>query len=62
LLYTQHFIPLYAPQLSTLQEDTKIFIRMLLACFSLCNTQARAVNMIPAILCDDEGVTQARGC
>jgi len=29
---------------------------------SLCNTQARAVNLIHAALCDDEGVTQARGC
>ena len=26
------------------------------------NTQARAVNLIHAVLCDDEGVTQARGC
>ena len=34
----------------------------LLTCLSLCNTQARAVNLIHAILCDDEGVTQARGC
>ena len=29
---------------------------------SLCYTQARAVNLIHAVLCDDEGVTQARGC
>jgi len=35
---------------------------ILLTCLSLCNTQARAVNLIPAILCSDEGVTQARGC
>jgi len=34
----------------------------LLKCLSLCNTQARAVNLIHAVLCDDEGVTQARGC
>jgi len=33
-----------------------------LTCLSLCNTQARTVNLIHAILCDDEGVTQARGC
>ena len=30
---------------------------LVLTCRSLCNTQARAVNLIPAILCDDEGVT-----
>jgi len=30
---------------------------LLLTCLSLCNTQARAVNLIHAILCDDEGVT-----
>ena len=35
---------------------------ILLTCLSLCNTHARAVNLIHAILCDDEGVTQARGC
>jgi len=35
---------------------------LVLTCLSLCSTQARAVNLIPAILCDDEGVTQARGC
>jgi len=35
---------------------------LLWTCLSLCNTQARAVNLIPAILCDDEGVTQVRGC
>jgi len=29
---------------------------------SLCNTQAQATNLIPAILCDDEGVTKAHGC
>jgi len=29
---------------------------------SLGNTQARAVNLIPAILGVDEDVTQARGC
>jgi len=34
----------------------------LLTCVSLCNTQARAVNLIHSVLCDDEGVTQARGC
>jgi len=34
----------------------------LLRCLSLCNTQARAVNLIHAVLCDVEGVTQARGC
>jgi len=34
----------------------------LLTCLSLCNTQARTVNLIHAILCDDEGVTQARSC
>jgi len=28
-----------------------------MTCLSLCNTQARAVNLIHAILCDDEGVT-----
>ena len=35
---------------------------LLLTCLSLCNTQARAVNLIHAVLCDDEGVAQARGC
>jgi len=35
---------------------------ILLTCLSLCNTQARAVNLIHAVRCDDEGVTQARGC
>jgi len=35
---------------------------VLLKCLSFCNTQARVVNLIPAILCDDVGVTQARGC
>jgi len=34
----------------------------LLMCLSLCNTQARTVYLIHAILCDDEGVTQAHGC
>jgi len=29
------------------------------ACPSLCNTQARTVNLIHAILCDDEGVKAA---
>jgi len=33
-----------------------------LTCLSLCNTQARAVNLIHTVLCDVEGVTQARGC
>ena len=32
---------------------------ILLTCLSLRNTQARAVNLIHAVLCDDEGV---RGC
>jgi len=35
---------------------------ILLTCLSLCNTQARAVNLIYAVLCDDEGVTQAHRC
>ena len=35
---------------------------ILLTCLSLCNTQVRTVNLIHAILCDDEGFTQARGC
>jgi len=35
---------------------------ILLTCLSLCNIQARAVNLIPALLCDDEGVTQVRSC
>jgi len=35
---------------------------VLLICLLLCNTQARAMNLIHAVLCDDEGVTQARGC
>jgi len=35
---------------------------ILLTCLSLCNTQARAVNLIHSILCDDEGGTQTRGC
>jgi len=35
---------------------------ILLTCLSLCNTQARAMNLIHAVLCDDEGVTQASGC
>ena len=30
---------------------------VLLTCLSLCNTQARVVNLIHAILCDDEGLT-----
>jgi len=34
---------------------------ILLTFLSLCDTQARAVNLIHAVLCDDEGVTQARG-
>jgi len=34
---------------------------ILLTCLSLGNTQARAVNLIHAVLSDDEGVTQARG-
>jgi len=45
--------------------ETYVMIRvsiLLLTCLSLCNTQARAVNLIHAVLCDDEGVTQARGC
>jgi len=29
---------------------------------SHCNTQAWTVNLIHSILCDDKGVTQARGC
>jgi len=35
---------------------------VLLTCLSLCNTQARAVNLIHAVLCDDECVTQAHDC
>jgi len=35
---------------------------VVLRCLSLCNTQAPAVNLIHAVLCDDEGITQARGC
>ena len=35
---------------------------ILLTCLSLCSTQARAADLIHAVLCDDEGVTQARGC
>ena len=35
---------------------------IVLTCLSLCNTQARTVNLIHAIPCDDEGVTQTRGC
>jgi len=31
----------------------------LLTCLSLCNTQARAVNLFHAFLCDDEGVALA---
>ena len=34
----------------------------LLRCLSLCNTQVPAVNLIHAVLCAVEGVTQARGC
>jgi len=30
---------------------------LVLRCRSLFNTQARAVNQIHAVLCDDEGVT-----
>ena len=41
---------------------SQVLIAYLLTCLSLCNTQARTVNLIHAILCDDEGVTQARGC
>jgi len=35
---------------------------VVLTCLSLCSTQARTVNLIQAILCGDEGVTQARVC
>jgi len=35
---------------------------VVLRCLSLCNTQAPAVNLIHDVLCDVEGVTQARGC
>jgi len=35
---------------------------ILLTCLSLCNTQARAVNPIHALLCDDIGVTRGFGC
>ena len=35
---------------------------ILLTFLSLCNTQARPVNLIHTVLCDDAGVTQARGC
>ena len=38
------------------------FPSLLLRCLSLCDTQAPAVNLIHAVLCDVEGVTQARGC
>jgi len=41
---------------------SQVLIAYLLTCLSLCNTQARTVNLIHAILCDDEGVTQARSC
>jgi len=37
-------------------------VLVVLTCLSLCNTQARAVNLIHAVLCDDEGITRARGC
>jgi len=32
-------------------------LNIVLTCLSLCNTQARAVNLIHGILWDDEGVT-----
>ena len=35
---------------------------ILLTCLSLCNTQAQTVNLIHAILCDDESVMQAHSC
>ena len=40
----------------TSYSSCEIFV--LLTCLSLCNTQARAVNLIHAVLCDDEGATQ----
>jgi len=43
-------------------HDRAPLVLVVLTCLSLCSTQARAVNLIHAVLCDDEGVTQARGC
>jgi len=45
-------------QLKISQDPSSI----VLSCLSLCNTQARTVNLLQAIPCDDEGVTQACGC
>ena len=47
-------------------EDSPLFFPNLVTapfCWraSLCNTRARTVNLTHSILCDDEGVTQARG-
>jgi len=46
----------------TLQQLVTRFQLLVLTCLSLSNTQARAVNLIHDVLCDDEGVTQAGGC
>jgi len=40
-----------------MQNFLLVFWFLLLTCLSLRNTQARAVNLIHAVLCDDEGVT-----
>jgi len=45
-------------QLKISQDPSSV----VLSCLSLCNTQARTVNLLQAIPCDDEGVTQACGC
>ena len=50
------------PKVNIIMPLIMIIIFLVLTCLSLCNTQARAVNLIHAVLCDDEGVTQVRGC
>jgi len=52
----------FAWRLNSARPSHPCHSTILLPCLSLCNTQARAVNLIHAVLCDDEGVTQARGC
>ena len=57
-----HFL-LNTDQITYLNNPKNMVKTMvLLTRLSFCNTQARAVNLIPAILCNDEGVIQARGC
>jgi len=55
------FVPVTECWINACESDTSNKeLVVLITCLSLCNTQARAVNLIHAVLCDDEGVT--RGC